>query len=170
MDLVGQLRAPGAHWIGTWLWALWKTSVACARDRTTIPRLSSQYGLSCPVSCRTATCSAHPVDRRGVQEVLLMWLTGWLCVRRHCGGRRAGQGCGRKRLWRNLRYYSSICLEGLRTTTTNQKRRTGVPTMGPWCRLFCCDCWRELLKDGLVTGTAYWSSRAAREISDYFEH
>ena len=114
----------------------------------------------------------------GNQKVLLMWLMCGLCARRRCGGRGLweggltmnGQGCGRKRLWRSLRYCTGICLEGMRTTTTNHKRRTGVPTMWPWCVLFCCDCWRELLRDGFVTGTMYWSPCGVREISEYFEH
>jgi hypothetical protein len=30
--------------------------------------------------------------------------------------------------------------------------------------------WRELLKDGFVTGTVYWSSRGVKELREYFEH
>jgi hypothetical protein len=37
------------------------------------------------------------------------------------------KGCGRKRPWPNLRYYSSICLEGLRNITKNFIQDTGFP-------------------------------------------
>jgi hypothetical protein len=40
------------------------------------------------------------------------------------------KGCGRKRSWPNLRYYTGICLEGLRKTTKTCPSRnfnTGPP-------------------------------------------
>jgi Leucine-rich repeat (LRR) protein len=35
-------------------------------------------------------------------------------------------GCGRKQLWFNLRYYPSICLEGLRKTTETLARTANI--------------------------------------------
>jgi hypothetical protein len=37
------------------------------------------------------------------------------------------KGCGKKRSWPNLRYYPSICLEGLRKTTKNLSQDTRSP-------------------------------------------
>jgi hypothetical protein len=34
--------------------------------------------------------------------------------------------CGRKQSWLNLRYYSGICLEGLRKTTKTSVRIAGL--------------------------------------------
>jgi hypothetical protein len=37
------------------------------------------------------------------------------------------KGCGSNRSWPNLRYYPSICLEGLRTTMTNLAQNSRSP-------------------------------------------
>jgi hypothetical protein len=38
-----------------------------------------------------------------------------------------GKGCGKKRLWLNLRYYPGICLKGLSKTTKNLSRDSQSP-------------------------------------------
>jgi hypothetical protein len=43
-------------------------------------------------------------------------------------------GCGRKRSWPNLKYYTVTCLEGLRKTLENL-RMIGVPDPGTAARM-----------------------------------
>jgi hypothetical protein len=41
------------------------------------------------------------------------------------------KGCGRKRLWPNLRYYSGICMGGLKKQENLQERRSQRQNLNP---------------------------------------
>jgi hypothetical protein len=49
----------------------------------------------------------------------IKWLDEWMMN---------WKGCGRKQPWPNLRYYASICMEGLRKTTNNSGHQC-------WCQM-----------------------------------
>ena len=52
-----------------------------------------------------------------------------------------GQGCGRKWIWANLRYYPCICLEELRKIITSVRISGSQAMIWPWDLLSMKDCY-----------------------------